>query len=180
MEVYPFQNANVDPESVLLAAFAAVANNDAETLTRLLDPESLDNVREIHRQSLEAAWEAVKAEAIVPAEYDFLCGSIGVRSATDLEKIDDSEMVARLISGLPAARTEIGCNVVGHVNETDNIVHVLFRLTFDSQPSIDDTLRTATFRRLNNRWGLVFGPLNSWVLPGMEGVFFPSESGPPL
>jgi hypothetical protein len=187
-----------DPQSVLLAAFAALSEGNAAALARLGNPAD-EAVLRTHVAKLLDMNSLPSEEAFakspfppemarilrnqVAAGYQHLRRRIQsqyeVRDAADLENLSFEQLIAAAwkvaerpyFHGLRA--TTIGTLVEGPR------AFVLFRLATDAMPEGRDTPDTATFVAVQDSWRLRLDVRAPLLLPGTQGVFRFPEDKPP-
>ena len=87
------------------------------------------------------------------------------------------KFVAEALGRLPSSRQDLGCAVIGHVLETDNVAHVLFRVHWQGKPEPNRLISVATLHGEPEGWRLVLNPLSDWLVPGFENVLVSESFG---
>jgi len=165
-----------DPESVLRAAFEAVAAGDARLLIELLEPEAVDARRAMQLQMAESIWKRQQVGVNTPEEVrDLIRSFFHVADPEELRRLDPREQLQRTLDGLPPRRRRLSCDPLGHVLEPPDLAHVTFRMRWSPDAEPDPVLNVATLRRMHDSWRLLPDGISDWVIPGMGNVLFALE-----
>ena len=163
-----------DPESVLQAAYAAMATADVVLLDALLDPTSVEHLHSSLVELLEKQRIQASDDADAARWYAHFLSRYNVRSPEEFRDLSRDALMEHLVhSHPPAMRTTLACHTLGHsVDDAAGLAEVRFLVHLGDPPQRLPGTRTATLRRLGAGWNLVTQPFNDWVVPGLENTFF--------
>lgn len=200
--------AQSSPADAATAFFNAIGARDWRRATRLVDPEAIAEARRVELSML-ASWaerrpdlEGLKGEGMQGISFggeldprllekhrDFVVDLYGVRTLGELARLSPEELFVRSIeaSADPSVRGEdpdfgpLTYRIVGTVQETDAVAHVLYRST-SPNISYDDPWHVTVLRavRRGDRW--LLRPDRELVVFTGTSILFQrmlDEQGPP-
>jgi hypothetical protein len=162
-----------DPESVLHAAYDAVAKADAARLLPLVEPASLGHLHGSLVELLEKQRLAVGDGGEAGRRYAHFLSRYRVRTPEELRGLAAGDLLERLVHSHPSIRSTLACDTLGHsVDEALGLAEVRFRVYIGGRPEPLGGVKTATLKHVGGAWKLVTRPFNDWVVPGLENTFF--------
>lgn len=136
------------PESAARAYFAARQAGDWAAAAGLMDPRALERFKSVF---------VVVAEADTSGEM--LRDLFGVRSAAEFARLQPSEVYVRvnramllLSPELRASFAEMSAEIIGHVQESPDRAHIVYRMRMSPADTTDGRIEVVTFRRSNGAW----------------------------
>jgi hypothetical protein len=136
------------PEAAARAYFAARQSGDWAAAAALMDPQALERFKSVF---------VVVAEADTSGQM--LHDLFSVRSAAEFARLHPAEVYVRvnramllLSPELRASFAEMRAEVIGHVPESPDLAHVVYRLRTSPADSVTGRIEVVTFRRSNGGW----------------------------
>jgi hypothetical protein len=142
------QGAAGTPETVARRYFESMRSGDWPTCALLMHPEALAQFKSIFTEI-----------AVADKTGEMVKQLFGVQSAQDLQKLAAEIMFERFFRNLTekapqmtAAFRAMRATMIGHVNETDDLVHVVYRLNTALQGVTVSKISAVSLKRHNDQW----------------------------
>lgn len=153
------------PEDVALASVDAMKAGQYDDFAKAMHPEALREFRSTMLAVVEAASKA-KQSAQVLTIFE------GVKSTSDLKKLDDVDFFATFLGGAmkvsPETRealAEMKVQTIGQLPDGKDVAHVVYRTSLPGSGKSIDTVKAVSLRKNGETWGLLLnGDVDEIVL----------------
>jgi hypothetical protein len=142
------------PEAVVLQASAALRQQRFDDVAAAMHPEA---VRQLRTTLMETAGVLARHGMAL----DILVRYPGVKTLDELKTLADRPFLAKYLAGLATGLPTITLKlsratgeILGHVEETKDIVHVVYRLPADAEGATRNHLEVAGLQKDGPRWAL--------------------------
>lgn len=143
------------PEEVATRALTALKENRIADFAKTMHPEALKHLR---ATLLEVVAEAEKQERVDEVLTIFK----NVKSADDLRKLDDVDFFAAFFEGVMQLQPRIRdalqgttLNVIGHVPEGPDVIHVVYRGTVTQGDVKVSKMSVMSLKAHGDDWGML-------------------------
>lgn len=143
------------PEAVVTGALTALKENRIADFAALMHPEALKQVKGSLLAVVDAAEEKERVEEVLRIFNN-------VTSADDLRQLDDVAFFTAFFEGVlkmqPRLRNVLGgmtLNVIGHVPEGADILHVVYRGTFTQGDIKFSKMEVMSLKAHGEAWGML-------------------------
>jgi hypothetical protein len=148
------------PEQVTDQIITAMRNKDWAGVARLMHPEALKELRSLFDLILESQ---------DPDDSEVRQQLFGVRTVEEAKALSDTEIFTNLMRGVLAQQGGLGdvlataeVKILGHVQESADTVHVVYRMNMTVEEISISMMDVASMTRFGNTWrGLLKGDMRA-------------------
>jgi hypothetical protein len=152
-DLFAFENAS--PEDVATQALQALREDRMEDFAKLMHPNALRQFKETMVSIVDVAAEAGQEKQVL--------GLFGtVEAAEELRELDDKDVFLRFFQTLSKKRPEFrqsmagaGAQVLGHVTEGKDLVHVVYRITLTVEGVKATKMDVISLQRTKTGWAML-------------------------